>query len=307
MNRNLLRQHIFRAWSRHWSLQLASVTVMTLVLMMLNALLFGFDVFNATINKWGQGLDAIVYFKESVPVDKIEEIRKQIEDSRDFVDVKFSNREESTKRFLQSMGPDAQELLEDPKWKSPIPDSLELKLSSKINMTDRPQVLENWSQRLGASGLIEDFFYGQGWIENFARFVSGAKGLILAIWILSLSVGLLIVSNCIGLSFWQRRDEIEVLELVGATRGFIRKPFLVEGLTLGLLSAGLSLGLSYLLHSAAIGWANQDLGFWISLDGVRALGWMSFAMNGITGLAFGFWGAWNCVRKLNTGWSAASR
>lgn len=307
MSRNLLKQHLIRAWSRHWSLQLASVTVMTLVLVMLNALIFGFDIFNSTIHQWGQGLDVIVYFKDGVANDQIQSLQSEILKSKDFAEIRFANKTEGTKRFLQSMGPDAEELMTDPKWQSPIPDSLELRLDEKFGLMERPGVLQNWSQRLHASGVVDDVFFGQGWIENFAKFVAGAKGFIIAVWFLSLAVGLLIVSNCIRLSFVSRRHEIEVLELVGATKSFIRRPFLLEGLSLGLFAAVLSLVVSTVLHSTALKYAQNDWGFWVSLSDVRSMDFRMIVLNLMTGVVFGFWGAWNCVRKINTGWSAASR
>jgi cell division protein FtsX len=63
MNPNLLRQHLFRAWRKHWPLQFASISVMTMVLVLLNFLFLGVTTFNQMVDSWGRGLEMIVYVK----------------------------------------------------------------------------------------------------------------------------------------------------------------------------------------------------------------------------------------------------
>jgi cell division transport system permease protein len=306
MNSNLLRQHLFRAWRKHWPLQFASISVMTMVLVLLNFLFLGVTTFNQMVDSWGRGLEMIVYVKEGISKDDLDQLAGRINKSGDFDKVEFTSKSEATKRFLEALGPESTELLRDPKWNSPIPASFELRLSEKIPVNRRLASLQNWSAQFHALEFVDDVFYGQGWIENFSRFIASARGLVALIWILSLSVGLLIVSNCIRLSFLQRRDEIEVLELVGATARFIRTPFLIEGLVLGLAASTLSLGLSFGLHTILLSWLSLKWNFWMALQSVPPLQTWYVAANLISGAVFGSLGAWNCVRKLNTGWSAAA-
>lgn len=306
MNRSMLSQHLFRAWRKHWALQFASISVMTLVLVLLNFLFLGMTTFNQMVDSWGKGLEMIVYVKEGIPQDHLDQLAKKINESGAFDKVEFTSKSEATKRFLEALGPDSTELLHDPKWNSPIPASFELKLSEKVPVGERLASLQGWSSQFRAIEFVDDVFYGQGWVENFSRFIASARGLVALIWILSLSVGLLIVSNCIRLSFLQRREEIEVLELVGATARFIRTPFLLEGLVLGLAASVLSLGMSFGIHSLLLTWLSAKWNFWMALQSVPALQWWYVAANIVSGAAFGCLGAWNCVRKLNTGWSAAA-
>jgi cell division transport system permease protein len=219
--------------------------------------------------------------------------------------VQFTPKEEATKKFLSALGPESLELLKDPKWSSPIPSSFELRLSEDIPVKARVPALQMWSAKLKGVESIEDVFFGQGWIENFSTFIASARGVLIVIWLLSLSVGLLIVSNCIRLSFWQRRDEIEILELVGATTRFIRLPFLLEGLTLGVMASVISLSLSFAAHAALIHWLGSTWPFWTAIGEIRPMEGWAVGANIVTALIFGLTGAWNCVRRLNTGWSAA--
>lgn len=300
-----LFQHLFRAWSRHWVLQLASVTVMTLVLVLLNFLFLGYSAFNDTIHQWGRGLEMVVYLKEGAVPEALDKFRADVAFGGQFESVQFTTKEQATKKFLESLGGESLELLKDPKWSSPIPASFELRLSQDIPVKARVPALQMWSAKFKGFDIVEDVFYGQGWIENFSNFITSARGVLAVMWLLSLSVGLLIISNCIRLSFWQRKEEIEILELVGATSRFVRTPFLFEGVMLGLIASIFSLLISVVFHSLMLSWLSQTWSFWAALEQVRPLEGWTVVANILTGLVFGLLGAWNCVRKINTGWSAA--
>jgi cell division transport system permease protein len=300
-----LFQHLFRAWSRHWVLQLASVTVMTLVLVLLNFLFLGYTAFNDTIHQWGRGLEMVVYLKEGVTPETLDRFRADAGTAGQFESVEYIDKDQATKKFLTSLGGESLELLKDPKWSSPIPASFEMRLSQDIPVKARVPALQMWSAKFKGLEFVEDVFYGQGWIENFSAFITSARGVLAVMWLLSLSVGLLIISNCIRLSFWQRKEEIEILELVGATTSFVRTPFLFEGVMLGLVASVFSLIISFTFHSLMLGWLSQTWSFWASLGEISPMAGWTILANVITALVFGLLGAWNCVRKINTGWSAA--
>ena len=63
-----------------------------------------------------------------------------------------------------------------------------------------------------------------------------------------LLVSLLIISNTVKIAMHERQDEIAIMKMVGATNGFIRLPFVVEGFTLGMVGAGAAFGLLWLLY-----------------------------------------------------------
>ena len=114
-----------------------------------------------------------------------------------------------------------------------------------------------------------------------------------------LVVSLLIISNTVKLSMFDRRDEIAVMKMVGATNGFIRLPFLVESLVLGLLGAGIAFGLEWVLYDALI--ARLAV-----VDSLNLLSFVPFqqllipmiATFGAAGLFVGIVGGWTSIRKF---------
>ena len=67
-----------------------------------------------------------------------------------------------------------------------------------------------------------------------------------------LVVSLLIISNTVKLAMYDRKDEIAIMKMVGATNGFIRLPFVVEGFTLGMLGAVLAFGIEWVMYDAMV-------------------------------------------------------
>ncbi len=115
-----------------------------------------------------------------------------------------------------------------------------------------------------------------------------------------LLVSLLIISNTVKLAMYDRRDEIAIMKMVGATNGFIRLPFIVEGFTLGMIGAAAAFGLLWLLYN----WVVNRLD---SVDQLRLL--LNFVpfqelllpmvlIFGAAGLFVGVVGSWTSIRKF---------
>ena len=83
-------------------------------------------------------------------------------------------------------------------------------------------------------------------IEDVLQIVS------IAVIAVLLVVSLLIISNTVKLAMYDRKDEISIMKMVGATNGFIRLPFVVEGFTLGMLGAALAFGLEWVMYDALL-------------------------------------------------------
>ena len=125
--------------------------------------------------------------------------------------------------------------------------------------------------------------------------------------LLTILMGLLVVGNSVRMSLSQRREEIEILELVGATSRWIRLPFIVEGAVTGFVASMLSIGVGYFLQVLLLNYVRGGLSFWSVSEELQPLGYMGWAVVVLIGMGFGTLGAYSCVRHLNSGWSAAER
>ncbi len=92
--------------------------------------------------------------------------------------------------------------------------------------------------------------YGNAWLERLELFLRRARIVGLVVFALLCSATAVLVANTLRLAVYARRDEIDIMKLVGATDGFVSAPFLVEGLLQGLLGATAAVGALLLAHAA---------------------------------------------------------
>ena len=125
---------------------------------------------------------------------------------------------------------------------NPLPASLEIRLKDGYrNATAAAQV----AKRLEGFSFVEDIRYGRDWIERLdkLRNLAGVVGFVIGLAFAAVAV--VIIGVTIRLTILQRAREISIMRLVGATKQFIRGPFLLEGALKGLLGGLLSLALCY--------------------------------------------------------------
>ncbi len=96
------------------------------------------------------------------------------------------------------------------------------------------------ARRLAAIPGVESVDYGNAWLERLELFLRRARAVGIALFALLSAATAVLVANTLRLAVYARRDEIEIMKLVGATDAFVSAPFLVEGLVQGLLGAGLA-------------------------------------------------------------------
>lgn len=114
-----------------------------------------------------------------------------------------------------------------------------------------------------------------------------------------LLVSLLIISNTVKLAMYDRREEIGIMKMVGATNGFIRLPFVVEGLALGLLGATIAFFLEWLMYNGLVNRIN-------AMDGLGLFSFVPFsqllapmiATFAFAGIFVGVIGSWTSIRKF---------
>ena len=112
-------------------------------------------------------------------------------------------------------------------------------------------------------------------------------------------VSLVIISNTVKISMYDRRDEIAIMKMVGATNGFIRLPFMVEGFTLGMLGAGIAFGAEWMLYDLLVNKIEaMDTLQMFNFVPFQQLLWPMILTFGATGLFVGVVGSWFSIRKF---------
>ncbi|MEX0892146.1 MAG: permease-like cell division protein FtsX [Gemmatimonadota bacterium] len=128
---------------------------------------------------------------------------------------------------------------------NPLPASLEVAMQSNQR---GPEVVEAMAERIEAYPFVESVRWGSEWLDRvfLLRRVAGAATLVLGL--AFAVVAMLIIAAAVRMAVFARRDEIAIMRQVGATEGFVRRPFLLEGLLTGLLGASAAVGLTYVVY-----------------------------------------------------------
>lgn len=185
--------------------------------------------------------------------ERIDEIRTSIEGYPEVASVNYVSKEEALDKFKDTFK-DQPEIYENL-------DAGVLPASFQIQLED-PALADQVADRLKDEGFEENnLSYPQQTIERLDSVTSYTIWGLYAATILFLVSSVLLISNAIRLSIFARRNEIEVMKLVGASDSFVRAPFVVEGMIQGLVGAGLASLVVLWLNFLFVDWSRDALPF----------------------------------------------
>jgi cell division transport system permease protein len=296
-----------RSWVHHTGMQLATLSVLTATF---TVVAFVFSIsFNMKriLSSWGDTSQMTAYLQEDAKDEQIRSLQKKLEDLSGVAGVELIPREVATESFKQQMASYAPDLLADPDFSTPFPSSLKIKLKRSIESEEDIGRLEKLAGVIGGLPGVEDVSWGQGWVKNYSSVVSAINTSGGVMTFILLCGSLFVVGNSIRASISARKEEVEILELIGATSRMIRRPFVTEGLIMGALAATFAV----VLNLALFAW--QKTVFAKSLALARVVPLLSFLNPWlilcflVIGAFLGALGAWLTVRKINDGWSARAQ
>lgn len=234
-----IRYFILRALRnmRQWPF-LCSAAILTMAVALATVSTFFLVVINVEhlAQRWTRDIQVVAYLEQAPKQQQIQSLIEQLKTFPEVISVTYVSQKDAFKRFRTQLGDEAS-LLEGIDSKL-LPASFELGIKPEFrNQEGVNKVIEKLENTLD----VDDLRYGQKWLERFNNFVSMLRyvGFILGGFLLL--AALFIVSNTIKLTLYARRDELEIMALVGATMRFIKVPFLLEGAIQGLLGGLISL------------------------------------------------------------------
>lgn len=179
-----------------------------------------------------------------------EKTEQAIKDLEHVTDIVFMSKQEAFEEFKESEGSDA-EFLDwfDAEENNPLRASYRITFASD---TDTENI------RYIKKAIAEMGFAEENIDENIDLYdnLMNVKGALttIALWLLAVLfvISLFIIMNSTRLGLHSRREEIQIMRYVGATNSFVRAPFVIEGVVIGLISAAIALGIEYYLYTQVI-------------------------------------------------------
>ncbi len=225
----------FSALARSLGVTLLSVLTIGIALAVLATFFVVVSNLSSLAHELGEDVRMSVYLDRGVSTEEAVALAKELESWGVIQSAQFLSPAAAFQDFRTSLGEDA--VLLEGLPQDLLPPSIELLLVPGKWTADDTGVL---SQRISSRPVVSDVRFGQGDIERVSAFLGFSRIVALVLGAALCFATVLIVSNTIRLTVYARRDEIEIMSLVGATDGFIQAPFVLEGAIQGVLGGALA-------------------------------------------------------------------
>lgn len=222
---------------------------------------FTLIAFNLTsfLKIWEDKIEIIAYLKKETPLREVESLLKKARQLEGVDALKYVSPSDAM-AFMEAKLGSQKNLLEGIQ-PGVLPPSFEIQLKKEYR---NPTKIKEVVSRLKQFPQIEEIQYGQEWVETFSALV---HILHVTQWILGgllLAAMIFIISNTLQLTVSSRREEIEIMHLVGASPAFVQVPFYIEGLIQGLFGAGLAIFFLFLLHKGFFLYIPPSIQTWLA-------------------------------------------
>ncbi len=223
-----------------------SVAAIGLSLLILG--LFGLSAHNIdrAISDVERRVEVVGYLVEDAGEDRIRLARREIERYPEVEEVRYISKTEALVTAGREL-PEFSDVFSDLDV-NPLPASLELRLRPDSR---QPEDVRAVAERLAGYDFIEDVRYGEEWVERIFLLRRIAGGTALLLGGAFAAVAILLIGTAVRMAILARSDEISIMRTVGATEGYIQRPFLVEGLITGLGGGFVALALTRVLYLLA--------------------------------------------------------
>ena len=253
----LVKQGFKNLWNNRL-MSLASIGVLVSCMLLIGAAALLSVNVSSIVDAVEDQSEAIVYLVDGLSDAEIQETRDGIISTGKVATIEFISKEDALLAMMESMGDDG--MLFDAYSKdgnNNLPDSFRITFDDVSDLENTVLHIEALSGVDSVSALTEVAEVITG-VKNMA-YIGGT----LIIGLLS-AVSLMIIGNTIKITVFSRRREVNIMKYVGATNGFIRLPFIVEGISLGVISGAISYGIIYFAYDYLVKWVSSQNATWFS-------------------------------------------
>ena len=229
-------QEAFRALRRNGAPSMAAIVTTVTTVILLGVLIPVFQTTQAKSESVREGLEFRVALYDDATQGEISALQRKLEGIPDVESVTFISKSEALRELEKDLGKSKSEDLLAQLHDNPLPANFQIKADDASNLDSvrtavTPPGPNGKPQPI--SPIIQDVFDRQQESQQIEQVTSALKIVLTVITALLILASLMLVGNTIRLSIYTRRREVEVMRLVGATRWFIRWPFMIEGVVVG--------------------------------------------------------------------------
>jgi cell division transport system permease protein len=226
----------FRGLRANSIVNLLAVGTISMAMLIVGSFLLVFINLRPAVNALGDRLEMSVYLKDGLTANEKDFLLSRIKADPGVKKVTYLSSADALALFKKELK--GQETLIEGLGENPLPDSYEVSVDRRFATEERLEVI---AKKFAGYPGVEDVSYG----KQGAKLLAGLYKLItyggMALAILLGVTVVFIISNSVRLALYSRGQEIELMQWIGATRGFIQGPFLIEGMLLAMLGTALAI------------------------------------------------------------------
>lgn len=260
----LTKEGVRNVWSNRL-MSIASIAVLSSCLVLIGCAIMLFVNINSMLENVEDQNVIMAYLNDGITDEQVNKVGQDIRMIPSVASVDFVSKEDAYKSQLESMGDEASLL--DGLEENPLPDAYKVTLENLNDYDNVMTMLTSVENTLSVRGNSD--LAGQ-----VRQIRSGVTYISVGMIIMLLAVSLFIIANTVRVTMYNRRLEISIMKAVGATNWFIRWPFIIEGILIGIISGFVSLLLVFGLYELAL----KSLGTIFTLFGATSIPFSSYAL-----------------------------
>lgn len=226
----------FKSIRINWVMSLASIVTVTFSLLIFCLFLIVTTNVNHVVDQLKDEYQLLVIVDENATADRTEQIGNEISEISGVGAVEFESKQEALEKMKNNF--EDQEIFEGLEYDNPLRDKYKVSIEDLSNRNEIETVIK------GVDGVTE-IKSSVETAETLVKVTKYVNWISIWIYILLMIVSVTIITNTIRLAVYSRRKEINIMKFIGATNWFIRWPFLVEGIIIGIIASVITIAVAW--------------------------------------------------------------
>ena len=243
--RRIIHSGFIGFW-RNRATAFASVLVMTVTLFVIGSLLLGSAFLQSSLQQIKDKVDISVLFKPDASESDVMAMKKSLEEMPQVKEVSYSSRDQELSDFITRHKDNTLLIQSLSEVGNPFGARLNIRAGDPSMYDTVAKFMSNKDDvSLGGKGIIDQVSFKKDTVDKLNKIIATTNRVGFAVSLVLIILSVLVVLNTISLAIYTSREEISVMQLVGARSNYVRGPFVVEGVMAGVFAAALALILLY--------------------------------------------------------------
>lgn len=240
----LFTEDAFKSMYRNFTLSIASVATVTFTLFLFGTFLLAFLNVNQGATNLQSKLEVKVFLKKDVTSAQKKDIEAELKVLEQIKSYDYMSKADALNNAKEMFGNDEQ-MIKQFETVNPFPESYTVQIKSEGDIS---KITDKISPLSG----VEDVNIGKDTIRTFQKVLNSIKYIGVILLIILAGVSIFLIGNTTKLAVYSRRKEISIMKTIGATDWFIRFPFIIEGVVIGIIGSALAISLVYFMYKFVI-------------------------------------------------------